>query len=280
MKDHNLDDLIISDNEPQGNRSKKLLTIIAILIAMLIVAIVMTRMILGNGDANQTIQEPKQEELISPELKLDTTDQNLDGAKKELDQLSNIIEDESNMTVAPKQTIAAPIKEIAPKTIEIDEENGVSALTPQSETPSPKPTENALKMPEATQQTPIDSMTEERNTPTQAQGIDTVKKETSQAEESGNKRDFAEEPAVQKEIPNTKPIANKPQSDGAYYIQVGSFTQEPSAQFLSVITKSGFAYKLSNGKLLIGPYGSKEDANRDLGKVKDRINKQSFIKKL
>ncbi len=280
MKDHNLDDLIISDNEPQGNRGKKLLTIIAMLIAMLIAAIVMTRMILGNGDANQTIQEPKQEELISPELKLDTTDQNLDGAKKELDQLSNIIEDESNTTVAPKQTIIAPSGEIAPKTIEIDEENGVSALTPQSETSSPKPTDNALKMPEATPQTPIGSMTEEQNASTQAQETDTVKEETSQAEESGYKRDFAEEPAVQKEIPKTKPMANKPQSDGTYYIQVGSFTQEPSAQFLSIITKSGFAYKLSNGKLLIGPYGSKEDANRDLGKVKDRINKQSFIKKL
>ncbi|MBL0721399.1 MAG: SPOR domain-containing protein, partial [Sulfurovum sp.] len=76
-------------------------------------------------------------------------------------------------------------------------------------------------------------------------------------------------------------IREQPQShksEGSYYIQVGSFAQKPSSRFLSVISNSGFSYKLHpSGKLLIGSYSSRANAKRDLPRVKDRINKSAFV---
>lgn len=69
-----------------------------------------------------------------------------------------------------------------------------------------------------------------------------------------------------------------------YYIQVGAFSEEPNEQFLSIITKNGFRYMIHNektmNKVLIGPYSSREEASRDLLGVRDKINKQAFIKQL
>jgi DedD protein len=89
-------------------------------------------------------------------------------------------------------------------------------------------------------------------------------------------------PAVKKPAPKPKPKKSEPQkshiSKGSFYIQVGSFTKKPSSRFLSVITNSGFSYKLhSSGKLLIGSYSSRDMATKDLPRVKDRINKGAFI---
>lgn len=83
-------------------------------------------------------------------------------------------------------------------------------------------------------------------------------------------------------------VTSEKNSQASYYIQVGTFSQEPSKRFLSIITKNGFDYKFykfnHNGemmrKLLIGPYGSRKEARRDLQKVENSINKNAFITEL
>lgn len=255
MKDHNLDDLIIDDIEPKQNKAKGLLTIVALLIAILIVAIIMTRLFLGNSDKNATIAEQNQEEMISPELKLDTSDQSLEAGKKELEQLSSMMEDELSNEQEKTETVSqpsAPEEEVVTETIQANEE--VTPVAPVREPVKSKPVKPVAEVAPVQEVTP----------PVAVEVAPKVKPVTAKKETS----------------PAPKPVETKQSSAGTYYIQVGAFSKEPSKQFLSVITKSGFQYKLNKGKLLIGPYISREAASHDLPKVKDRINKQAFIKQL
>jgi len=77
--------------------------------------------------------------------------------------------------------------------------------------------------------------------------------------------------------------AQKLNTTKGYFIQVGSFTQTPSARFLSVIKNSGFNYHITAAsntgtkKLLIGPYDSRNDVDTALIRVRDRINKSAFV---
>lgn len=69
--------------------------------------------------------------------------------------------------------------------------------------------------------------------------------------------------------------------DGSYYIQVGSFVENPGKRFLSIIKTNGFSYiirqKGGNKKLLIGGYTTRNQAAKALIDVKDKINKNAFI---
>ena len=70
MNDHNLDDLIIDNIEPKNRKTKSFLTIIALFIVVLIVAIILTRTLLKTPDNANLIIEEDTIELIAPELKL------------------------------------------------------------------------------------------------------------------------------------------------------------------------------------------------------------------
>jgi DedD protein len=81
-------------------------------------------------------------------------------------------------------------------------------------------------------------------------------------------------------------ITHKPKrviTSNKYYVQVGSFKQNPSPRFLSVIKSSGFKYHVSkpdnigNKKLLIGPYKTRADVDKALVVVRDRIHKSAFV---
>lgn len=247
MNDHNLDDLIIDDIKPEKNKGKGILTIIALLIALLIVAIVMTRVFLGESDQNATVLEQKQEDMISPELRLDASSQDPDADKKELEQLSSMMEEtliekpaDTKRDMLPSQT-----DQIKTETIQIDEAEESKTTKPDKPVDVPvqesiqKPSQEIAKVPDAAP----------------------VKAEAAK--------------------PVHKPAPGKPKvSSGSYYIQVGSFSKQPDKRFLSKITNNGFRYNLSRGKLLIGPYSSDAAARRDLPKVKNKINKGAFVKHL
>jgi len=72
----------------------------------------------------------------------------------------------------------------------------------------------------------------------------------------------------------------------SYYIKVGSFFSEPNAKFLSNIVDSGFKYTIKddlyNGNIIrrvyIGPYPTREEAEKFLQIVRDKINKDAYIK--
>lgn len=245
MNDHNLDDLIIDDIKPEKNKGKGILTIFALLIALLIVAIVMTRMFLDENDQNATTMEQKQEDMISPELRLDASGQDHEADKKELEQLSSMMEE---------TLIEKPADTINSETVQIDE-----TAKPTTATTAPK--EPKAAEPAETEKAPI-----QKPSPKVAEAPAAPVKVT---------------PAKPVHKPAHKPAPNKPKaSSGSYYIQVGSFSKQPDKRFLSTITKNGFHYKLIKGKLLIGPYSSDAAARRDLPRVKSKIKKGAFVKHL
>ncbi len=279
-KDHNLDDLIIDDINIHKNKSKSVLTIVALLIVLLIMAIIMTRLFLGDNDQNATIAKQKDEKLISPELKPVSSGINPEEDKKALDHLSTMLEETLLDTKNAKQKDLTPpeasetlTSEIKPDTALIDESETSttlhSAVNKQNKSQaSNKPAEkNTTKSEEPKTQ---ESTTEEPK------------------EDQADSGYIAQRPTTKKSKP--KPVntavnhpaaknTSSPSSHG-YYIQVGSFSKTPSRQFLSTIKRNGFRYQLKNGKLLIGPYGSHSAAKGDLPKVKDKIIKSAFIKHL
>jgi len=251
MNDHNLDDLIIDTIEPNHNKTKSFLTIVALLIVFLIVGIILAK-IYTNESGNATLTlEKNNSELIAPELTLQAPSK-VAKVKNE-PSLSTIIEQEikapevkpEKITPVPKPV--API--VVPKPVEIKKET-VQITEEFSQKPQiPKITEP--KVPQAVIPKPV-------VIPVAPKAVKTVT-----------------EP---KEIPKTV-------SDIIYYIQVGSFTQNPSSRFLSVIKNGGFSYTItkatSNGvkKLLIGPYSSRASVDSALIQVRDRINKKAFVVK-
>ena len=244
-KDNNLNDLIIDDIKPERNRGKGILTIIALLIALLIVAIVMTRLFLGESAQNATTMEQKQEDMISPELRLDVSNQDIEADKKELEQLSSMIKE----TLIDKP--ADPTKS---ETIQIDE--------------AAQPTTAASK-PAETKKVPVQESLKKPSAKASQKAVPTVTKKIT-----------APVKAVAAK-PVHRPAPRKPKaSSGSYYIQVGSFSKQPDKRFLSKITKNGFHYRLIKGKLLIGPYNSDATARRDLPRVKSKIKNGAFVKHL
>jgi DedD protein len=248
MTDHNLDDLIIDNIEPKNRKTKSFLTIIALFIVVLIVAIILTRTLLKTPTDNTLTLEEDTTELIAPELKLQKKAPQSE--KVEEPSLKDIIEEEPK---APEIKAPAAVEPPKPKTVEKVEKQEV-------EVPKPQP----LEIPDTEEKVPAPEVV--------------VKKEIPVIEEPEPKKvvtpkPVIKEPVVKKTVPATK----------QYYIQVGSFSKDPSTRFLSVIKNSGFDYHLTKAdakgtrKLHIGPYKTRAEVNAALKQVKDRINKSAFV---
>jgi len=246
MTDHDLGDLILGENQKRDTtKSKGILTIVALLIAILVIAIMMAQMVLDDNDENSSIISSQEEGIVSSELQLDESiGGETQSDEDELDDITTRLLD-NNSTESNKTSSIS--NEVKPDIQEVNEESVAPIIAtpittkdkPVVDVPKPKPVVKKPKPKPAPKPKPKPKA----------------------------------EPKPKKSEPQKSHI-----SKGSYYIQVGSFTKKPSSRFLSVIKNSGFSYKLHNsGKLLIGSYSSREMANRDLSRVKDRINKGAFI---
>jgi DedD protein len=259
MNDHNLDDLIIDTMEPNNNKAKSFLTIIALIIVALIVGIMFIKTMESDPKNTNIGLEENMTDLISSELTL-KSDAKIDAPKEE-SKLSSMIEE--------KLATPAKTEEIKKETVVVKEEVSVPkkvAATPVPKTPKvPAKTEVAKKAPAK---------------PVETEKV-VVPKSTYHEKIEPKKTTVKAEPAPKVVVP--KP--NHPAATVHYYIQVGSFSQTPSTRFLNTIKKHGFSYKITTAaakgtkKLLIGPYPSRAEADTALVHVKDRINKGAFIVK-
>ena len=250
MNDHNLDDLIIDTNTPRQSKAKGFLTIIALFIVVLIVAIILTKIILKDPDTQQAALVEDNTEMISPELTLQSTPEE---KTKETQALSEMIQDEIE---SPKEADdQKQHSSMTEETVLIDEERAeVSLPSPQQQKPSVK------------------TETHPQKTPPQEKHISIPVKEKT--------------PAATKKQPHTQAVSHKKSTQhasSAFYIQVGSFSKTPSAdsRLLTAVRKNGYHYKIyaSKGmkKVLIGPYRSRAEADRAIIRIKDRINKGAFV---
>ena len=258
MNDHNLDDLIIGDEHLQkGDKTKGILTILALLIVVLIIAIVLTKVILKEPKVDAIVID-ESAQMISPELKLQPTPK----AKEDKEDIDDSIEQKSD-TTNTDSTIE--------DTVTIDEEKQEPLQKPIA-VAKPKPTPKPVVKPK-----PV-----EKPKHIQKPTKPVVQKVTITDEFEQTKPVSKPKPVSKtKPISNPKPTAN---TSHKYYIQVGSFSQQPSGRFLDIIKKSGFNYTIINAsgrkKLLIGPYSSRSAVDSALPKVRDRINKGAFVYKV
>lgn len=76
---------------------------------------------------------------------------------------------------------------------------------------------------------------------------------------------------VVKKTPVSKP--------SGYFVQVGSFTKQPSSKYLNNITKQGYEYRLYEvlvkgktfTKVLVGPYNNRSDAKANLKSIQNKL---------
>jgi len=266
MHDHNLDDLIIDNIEPKNRKTKSFLTIVALLIIVLIVAIILTKILLTSPANKEIIIEEETTEVIAPELKLQEA-----SSKTKTVPKTEKTENELSLSNIIEQKIKAPVPE-APKPKAAEKPKTVKKPKPIA---TPVPIKKEEKIEDVLKET-VSITKEYTQIPQQ------VEKPVKVTEVPKVKK--VEEP--KKELVVPKPVLPpKPVSVTTYYIQVGSFSQNPSSRFLSVIKNSGFNYKItapsSKGikKLLIGPYDSRASADTALVRVRDRINKSAFVVK-
>ena len=260
MNDHNLDDLIIDTIAPKNNKSKSLLTIIALLIVVLIVGIILTKTLLKSPDNNELAFEENLSEMIAPELQLqepkEVTTPKVAKPEEET-SLASIIEEK---VTAPKavEEPKVEVEEVEVSEPTIVEKKEVSAPIVKKPVPKPVVTKPVVKETSKPSPKPKPKPKTEVKKP--------VSKPTA--------------------TPVSKPTTNripKASTSGKYYVQVGSFKENPSKRFLSVIKSSGFKYHVSGPdrtgykKLLIGPYKTRADVDKARDVVRDRIHKSAFV---
>ena len=248
MNDHNLDDLIIDTIAPKNNKTKSLLTIVALLIVVLIVAIILTKTLLKSPENDELSFEENISEMIAPELKLQEPSKEVKIAKpKEKEDLS--------LSTIVKEKITAP------EEVEKQEEMEVPSSTEKEEAVSESIKETI-------------TITEDMKEP--------VIKETVKPKVEVKKP--IQKP-ISKPVKKPTPVKKTPKAtiSGTYYVQVGSFKDNPSPHFLSIIKNSGFKYHVTSPdrtgykKLLIGPYKTRAEVDKARDTIRNRIHKSAFV---
>jgi cell division protein FtsN len=246
MNDHNLDDLIIDTIEPQNNKVKNFLTLVALLIVIAIVGIILAKSYNTQQD-NSLVFDDNTTVTIEPELKLQTP-------KKESIQIS-----------APEPKPETSLSDILEKKDDLPKTSQKSLST--------KTVSDSSSDEETNTDQEIVSNTNVKNIELPPQTIQETKNKIAQTEHIETPKN-----KVKTHIQKTQTLPTK-----KYYVQVGSFKHNPSPRFLSIIKSSGFNYIISqenasgDKKLLIGPYKTRKDVDKALVVVRDRIHKSAFV---
>lgn len=257
MSDNTLDDLILTDPEPEKGKSKGLLALLALVILLIIVGAILAKMIFS--DSNETVESNNKRE----EVKVSTS---IDNNKLEVNDsvaLSPITDDPD---LAPLDDNGTSINANV-DTVSIDDNinsdkksksNGSSSTVN-----SDSVTANELNV------APISSNSRSTNN---LESRDVV-------EERPKKVVKHNKP---KPVHKAKPKKHIYGGRGNVYIQVGSFAKGPEQGFINKIRRAGFKFRIKerNGlrKVFVGPFESRNRAANVLGIVKSKISSQAFIK--
>ncbi|EFK97151.1 conserved hypothetical protein, partial [sediment metagenome] len=248
-KQDSLDDLIISENigsNKGSGSSKSILTMIGLVLAVLIGAILLTKVVL---EEPQKPKIPLEENLTNSALV--QTDMN----ESNLSDINESMMIESNTSMPVNEEVNTSIKDVSASTND--------SVTPPVVVPK-KVVEKTIKKDSVKKLLPV------KNKVNTQEATKTVKKDLNKTVSNASKT----ETTTAKQNTN----ATKEQTNNeTYYVQVGSFSNKPNDSFISIINKNGYTHKVvtsQNGssKILIGPYSGREKASVALVKIKDRIN--------
>ncbi len=309
MHDHNLDDLIIDNIDPETSKTKSVLTIVALAIVVLIVAIILTKIVLKDPNDQLLYDENYTEMFDDPDLILQPSGKSAEtGSEKAAENLSLGTPTANKKPELPfshtpvNETPTPQAKKQDQKKSTQEEARIAAEKAKEARLQREREAKLALEREKAAKQKALEEkraeeqarLAKEREELAAQKALEekrrqeqlrkeTLLKQKRLAEEKARREQLAKEAAAKK---STTPKHTPQESTHTtYYIQVGYFSKMPSSQFLSVIKRSGFDYLITppnakgNKKLLIGPYATRAEADRALVRVRDRINKSAFILK-
>ena len=255
MADNNtLDDLILTDPEPEKGKSKGLLALLALIILLIIVGAILAKMIFSSSDeikaeTNKTEEQTVQTITDSNNESSSNTSTNIDLQDPDLAPLDDINESTGGVAATTEQVEGGIV------------EDGTPSKTKENNTQESKEKGNKEELKNDTNEVVL-------------QEIKTEKSETKQ-----------EQPKkVTKPKPKPKPDHTKKVygGHGTVYIQVGSFVKGPESSFIEKIRRAGFRFRIKeiDGKrrVYVGPFRSRQEAKSLLGIVRSKINPDAFIK--
>ena len=246
MNDGTLDDLILTDPEPEGGKSKSVLALLAIVVVLIIIGAVLTKMIFSSpNDNNNTVAKTEIKKDVSSNI--DTESNNIANNQNSNDTSSL----DADLTPLDDNTMPSNVETIA---INDKAKTDKSNIDTDNEVKTNK-AENNLNL-NTKQDEPIIKHNENKI------------------------KNITKSKVIHK--PKTKHTTHTYGGHGNTYIQVGSFSKGPNEKFINKIVKSGFKYRIkeANGlrRVYVGPFTASE-ASRVLGKVKAKISPSAFIKK-
>jgi len=273
MADKNLHDIKIDDLDDNSKKTslKSILTLLALLFVILIISIVITKLILNTDEENIIENNTSKTVLLNDINKTDDEDaksntEKDDNASKK-DESSNVTIPvisnniiERNLTSAiktpltehqPKEEVKKEIKTYnTPKKNNEPRTNIVKNTTPQKDTLQVRTPKKEY----------VDKVVAKKNPTSNAHSSSSTKK----ASYLGGKR---------------KNISN------SYYIKVGTYRD--ITNIINKIKKNNFNYaivKVEHDKtllrVLIGPFYSRQQANKQLDKVKENILTGAYVTKV
>jgi len=268
MGENNLDDLILTEPDSDGGSNRGLLVILGLVVLLLILGVVLANIIFGSdSDDNNTTTEGIKSESA----------QVVDTNSSSNDNMNMAISMENNVAVATqngekKDDLDA---DLAP----LDDKDNIA---------------NSNSTNVKNEELHVESKDIAVATATVATAATVVKKATKTEEDKASIKETTKTKKVEHKIkhiikkstPKKRPNrvhTNAISYGGNIYIQVGSFSKGPSASFIDKIRSAGFKYRIKevNGyrRVLVGPFKTKSDAQRVLGRVKSKISPSAFIKR-
>ncbi len=248
MSDKNtLDDLILTDPEPEDSKSKGILILLGLVILLIIVGAILAKMIFSSPDDD--IKKESSNE-VKKEVNISKNNLNSNSSNKK-ESLST----PADADLAPLDDTSLPANI---DTVSIDE----------------KTNENSKQKDKNENDNSAMSITKPETNINNEPKKEVVKKERKPLPKPKHKV------TKQKHKPKPKHLIG---GSGSVYIQVGYFSKGPTKSFIDKIRKARFKYRIKevNGfrRVLVGPFRSQEEANSYLDRVKAQISPSAFIKK-
>ncbi|MFY9143012.1 SPOR domain-containing protein [Sulfuricurvum sp.] len=269
---------IILNKSGSGSSTKKLLLAIAALTLILIIVLVIMNSLKTQSDEQAphaaVPPEPSSPTEVIDDPLFEPVEVIQEGgntsASADLGEIAQKIKQESFQS-APEPAPAPVVEQIKPA---VQSAPAVVSAPKAAPKPAPKPVVTAPKAeaaPKAVQ--PV------VNTPTIKKSAPTEPKKAVVAAPKA-----AEKP-VEKAAAETaaKPAAKAVDTEGTYYIQVGSFTKQPNQALFDRLNASGLKYITAPSgektKVLVGPFQGEKAARDVLGTVKRNIESGAYITK-
>ncbi len=295
-----LNDIILNKGGSNTGSKKLLLAIATLTLVLIIVLVIMNS--LKNDEvqkAPQAILPPEPTaptEIINDPL-FEPVEVIQEGAApaqgKDLDQVAQKIKEESFQNAPAAQPAAsvatppAPASTVATAPSAATVPARPSSVTVNAVTPSAKTTTLTATAP-AQKTQPVPEPKKATIVKASKPAVVTTKPTTAQptaakkpAPKPEVKADVKPEVKTEAKAPSASstPAASAP-AQGTYYIQVGSFTQEPNKALFDRLNSSGMKYTTQKSgnvtKILVGPFQGEKSVNDAMGTVRQNIEPKAF----